>query len=862
MTGRTNRTRFVTEFGARRAAPPAIIVLAATVLVVGFGVSGAKQRSLVSQASSWRGLVGGAHPKVAVGQRALVILREPSMAQRVATNGGVATQAQERSWTREALLAQQHLLSALSARGIRPRVEFSFKRVLNGFSAPLDPRAIAVLESRPEVAGVYPVRAAYPASVSSELLGRKGLAHGAGHFPAVTLPGYDGRGVTIALLDTGVDRAQPHLRGRVLRGVDIVDGRDDTPAAIDPGGSGRLERHGTEMAGILVGAGGPAGISGVATGASVLPIRIAGWQHDFTGGWAVYSRTDQLIAGLERAVDPNVDGDAHDAARIALIGVAAPYGAFADSPEARAIRGALRLDTLVVAPVGNDGPAGPAYGSVSSPGGAPYALTVGAADLRSEAEEVPVAVRAGLDLLLDRPLPLAGAVVATRPVELELAAPRPPAPDSRGPNLAQFFDGHGHSLVAGRAALVHGSKDPQLVTEYAARAGAAAVVLYGTQLPAGGLGLDEGVNVPVLSLPLRIGRLAATAVRRDEHPAISIGVPHVALNGTSGEVAPFSSRGLAFDGRVKPDLIAPGVVLATSEPGANDDGTPRFGTVNGSSAAAAVVAGAAAVLAQARPALRGLDLRSLLTGTARSLRETSVTAQGAGLLDLGAASAGELAADPVSLAFGRAEADGWHATQELTLRNVSSRRLLVRVHAPGQGGLLIDSKPKWVRLKPGGHATLQLEVRLRGAPPTGGSAEGAVLLIARGAGPLKLPWVVTFGPTPSDLISEIGLSSSAFKPSDTTPAVLSLRAGNVLQAPAGTQVEPLVRLDVELWRDRKRLGLLTRLRDLPPARVTLGLTGRNPNGRVLKPGKYQIRLLAYSTSGGPPTRRTIAFRIK
>ena len=183
------------------------------------------------------------------------------------------------------------------------------------------------------------MRAAYPASVSSELLGKKGLAYGAGHLPAVTLPGYDGRGVTIALLDTGVDRGQPHLRGRVLRGIDIVDGRDDTPAAVDPGGSGRVEHHGTEMAGILVGAGGPAGISGVATGASVLPIRIAGWQHDLKGGWAVYSRTDQLIAGLERAVDPNVDGDAHDAARIALIGVAASYGAFADSPEARAIRG-------------------------------------------------------------------------------------------------------------------------------------------------------------------------------------------------------------------------------------------------------------------------------------------------------------------------------------------------------------------------------------------------------------------------------------------------------------------------------------------------------------------------------------------
>ncbi len=846
---------------ARRAAPPAIIALAATLLVVGFGVSGARERSLVSEASSWRGLVGGARPSVSVGQRRLVVLNAPSMAQRVAEHGGTASQAQERRWTKLALLAQQQVLAALGTHGVRMRVEFSFSRVLNGFSAPLDDRAVALLEREPEVAGVYPVRVAYPASVSSELLRKKGLSHGAGHLPAVTLPGYDGRGVAIALLDTGVDRAQPQLRGRVLRGIDIVDSREGTPAVADPGDPSRLERHGTEMAGILVGAGGPAGISGVATGASVLPIRVAGWQRDLTGSWAVYARTDQLIEGLERAVDPNVDGDAHDAARVALIGVAASYGAFADSPEARAIRGALSLDTLVVAPVGNDGPAGPAYGSVSSPGGAPYALTVGAADLRSEAEEVPVAVRAGLDLLLDRPLPLAGAVVATRPLELELTAPRPAAPGSSGPDLTQFFDGHGRSIVAGHAALVHGGEDPQLAAEYAARAGASAVVLYGTQLPAGGLGLDESVNVPVLSLPARVGRIAAAAVRRHERPAISIGVPRIALNGTSGEIAPFSSRGLAFDGRVKPDLVAPGVVVATSEPGANDDGTPSFGTVNGSSAAAAVVAGAAAVLAQARPGLRGLDLRSLLTGTARSLPDIGVTAQGAGLLDLGAASAAELAVDPVTLAFGRAEGDGWQAKEELTLRNVSSRRLLVRVRALGQGGLLIDSSPKWVRLKPGGHATVSLRARLRGAPPSDGSAEGKVLLIARGAGPLKVPWAITFGPPPRSLISEVALSANAFEPSDTTPAVLSLQAGSLVQAPTGPQVQPVARLDVELWRLGKRIGLVARLRDLL-ARVRIGLTGRGPGGKQLGRGRYEIRLVAVPTSGGPPTRRTIAFKIK
>src|SRR5436309_6949496 len=216
----------------RRAAPAAIIALGATLLVVGFGVSGARQRSLVSDASAWRGLVGGAHGEtVDVGQRVLVVLKAPSLAQRVAANGGVATERQEHYWTKVAIAAQKHLLTILSIHGIRVRVEFSYARVLNGFSAPLDARAVALLERQPQVAGVYPVRVAYPASVSSELLGHRGLAVGAGQTPSLRLPGYDGRGVTIALLDTGVDSAQPYLRGRILPGLNVVDDRPGAPAA-------------------------------------------------------------------------------------------------------------------------------------------------------------------------------------------------------------------------------------------------------------------------------------------------------------------------------------------------------------------------------------------------------------------------------------------------------------------------------------------------------------------------------------------------------------------------------------------------------------------------------------------------------
>ena len=842
---------------AKHLAPAAIIVLAATLLVVGFGVSDTRERSLMSQASSWRGLVGSPRPKVLVGQRMLVVLKAPSLAQQVAAHGGYATQQQEHNWTREAIASQKRLLTQLSIHGIQTRVEFSFARVLNGFSAPLDARAVALLERRPEVAGVYPVRVAFPASLSSQLLGREGIALGAGSLPSVALPGYDGRGVTIALLDTGVDSAHPYLRGHVLSGINVIDPdvRSGAPAVVDPADSSHVEEHGTEMAGLLVGAGGPGGISGVAPGASVLPIRVAGWQRDEKGRWAVYSRTDQLIAGLERAVDPNLDGDAHDAARIALIGVGASYAAFADSPEARAILGSLDLDTLVVAPAGNDGPAGPGYGSIASPGGSPAALTVGAVDLRTQAEEVPVAVRTGLRLLLDERLPLAGAIASRHPVALELTSPH-------GDGSSGFFDSRGLSLVADRAALLRAGPDPRAAIENAVAAGARAVVVYGTDLPAGGLGLDESVDVPVFSVPARVGELAAASLAQGGHPVVSIGLPDTAHNGTSAQVAPFSSHGLAFDGRVKPDVAAPGVVLATSDAGRNEDGTPRYATVNGTSGAAAVVAGAAALLAELRTNLGAADLKSLLAGTASPLPDTSVTAQGGGRVDVGAAAATELTAEPDTLAFGNARGDGWHSIQRLTLHNVSSRLFRVGIKSVGAGGLEIVSKPKHVRLKAGGSTTVALLARLKGAPPAAGSAEGSVVLTPRASQPLRVPWAITFGKPARAALSEVALSADSFKPSVTTPVVLSLRTGSLLQTPTGTQVQPVARLDFELWHGKKRLGLVARLRDLLPGQVALGLTGLYPGGKQLPPGHYKIQLVALPTGSGPATRVAVRFRIK
>ena len=261
-----------------------------------------------------------------------------------------------------------------------------------------------------------------------------------------------------------------------------------------------IERHGTELAGLLVGSRGPGGLRGVAPGATILPIRVAGWQPNVSGTDAVYARTDQLLAGLDRAVDPNNDGDAHDAVRIALVGVDEPYAAFPDGPEARAVQGALELNTLVVAPAGNDGPAGPAYGSVGAPAAAPDALAVGATDGRAETPTVRVVLRRGIDVLFDGQVPLAGSVAPAHALTLAAAEPRTIERADGGTSLG-FVDQKGVSLVAGRAALAPGGDNPLSTALAAAHAGAAAVLLYGHAVPPGSLRAAAALGVPVVVVP-------------------------------------------------------------------------------------------------------------------------------------------------------------------------------------------------------------------------------------------------------------------------------------------------------------------------------------------------------------------------
>jgi hypothetical protein len=346
---------------------------------------------------------------------------------------------------------------------------------------------------------------------------------------------------------------------------------------------------------------------------------------------------------------------------------------------------------------------------------------------------------------------------------------------------------------------------------------------------------------------------------------VAIGPARSEANATRGFVAGFSSRGLAFDTGVKPDLAAPGVAIATAEPGTALDGSPLYGTVNGTSAAAATVAGAAALLAEMRPALDGVSLESLLVGYAQAGRAPALQV-GAGTLRLGASAVGEVAAQPATLGFGVWQGARWHSTRTLVLRNVSTRPLQVSVSAiasVNSEALGFRVKPNVVSLRVGQAKKVQVTVTAP-APPGPQAVTGVIDVAPDGSEPLRLPWALDFERTTPALLAHVKLSQTAFKPSDATPALLSLQAGSLL-AEHGVQIEPVSRLDILLYDASGRyIGVLARLRDLLPGAYSFGITGRGPNSVRLPPGRYELRLAAWPVlpATAKPSRAQVSFRIE
>jgi serine protease AprX len=182
-------------------------------------------------------------------------------------------------------------------------------------------------------------------------------------------PGYNGTGVTVAVLDSGI-ATHTALGSRVIARVNMVS--DEPGLAGDPYG------HGTHVAGII---GGnttaakyvtPAFAGGSAPNVSLVDIRVLG--RDGSG------LTSDVIAGFDWAIANRVKY------KIRVINVSLGHPVSepsADDPLCQAVARATSQGIVVVASAGNYGQTdtgAPILGGIASPGNSPYAITVGALD--------------------------------------------------------------------------------------------------------------------------------------------------------------------------------------------------------------------------------------------------------------------------------------------------------------------------------------------------------------------------------------------------------------------------------------------------------------------------------------------------
>ena len=188
------------------------------------------------------------------------------------------------------------------------------------------------------------------------------------HADQLWAKGVTGRGVGVALIDTGVVPVQGLTNGNVVNGPDLsFDGQSPSP---DLDGFG----HGTHMAGIIAGNDGTAtGFKGVAPDATLLSVRVGA--HD---GAADVS---QLVAAIDWVVAHRADPGLNIRVLNLSYGTDGTQATTLD-PLTHAVENAWRAGIVVVVSGGNGGTS---RASVDNPARDPYVLTVGADDTHGTA---------------------------------------------------------------------------------------------------------------------------------------------------------------------------------------------------------------------------------------------------------------------------------------------------------------------------------------------------------------------------------------------------------------------------------------------------------------------------------------------
>ncbi|MGY5144789.1 MAG: S8 family serine peptidase [Candidatus Nitrosopumilus sp. bin_32a] len=412
------------------------------------------------------------------------------------------------------------------------------------------------------------------------------------------IDGIDGSGIRVAVIDTGVDFNHPDLfgwgpDGKVVGGFNFI---QEGEPPLDTNG------HGTQVTGVIAADG---QIIGVAPKAKILAYKVS------ENGEGVSS--DLIIRAIEKAIEDEAD----------IINISLGVNKTNAKIE-RAVNSALEKEIFVVTAAGNDGPG---LKTIGSPGRNFGSVTVGATynNLTSslvatlEIDEKPYTV-----------IPMVGSSKLEKAIAGKIIF--------GGYGKIEDFeklDVENSIVIVERGSDVKGELLYFSIKEKnAVEAGAKALIVYNNEP---GIFLGELIHefietgytpqIPVVSMDREEGLEIIKSLKEN-----SEGVMHLFYN--PDFVAHFSSRGPVSPFYIKPEMVAPGAYINTTQ---NNAG---YNFTSGTSYAAPHVSGAAALLLQKNPELHHHEIKSLLLTTVKDVSDAygqgfSIHEAGGGRLDIG-----------------------------------------------------------------------------------------------------------------------------------------------------------------------------------------------------------------------------------
>jgi serine protease len=120
-----------------------------------------------------------------------------------------------------------------------------------------------------------------------------------------------GAGVTVAVIDSGVDARHVDLQGQVLPGLDLVDPKGD--------GDTDLVGHGTTVSALIAGKDDDAGVVGIAPKAKILPVRVLDQENRYDDALIVAKGVRWAVDHGARVINMSLGGSGSSAALAAAI---------------------------------------------------------------------------------------------------------------------------------------------------------------------------------------------------------------------------------------------------------------------------------------------------------------------------------------------------------------------------------------------------------------------------------------------------------------------------------------------------------------------------------------------------------------